>query len=237
LLVEPFGPDLLKAKIDAIFSTQEQSARKVQKEVFDKASQLQEKGKLDEALQVYSNILDGQEDAEVYYNIGYIKVAQGKYDEALVAFRRALMIDNVHGHAYKKMGEVYTQMGEAEEAENCYEKAGNIFMEREMEQEAEISFKEVLKINPDTVNVYNSLGILYRRQKRYKDAVDSYHRALKVTPDDETIYYNLGHAYLEDMQVDEARKALQKALELNKEFEKAKKLLKGIEEKLKLAGH
>ena len=42
------------------------------------------------------------------------------------------------------------------------QRAGEIYMEKNMSKEAEIAFQEVLKLNPNTTNIYNSLGILYR---------------------------------------------------------------------------
>ena len=229
ILLEPFSADSLSHKINSVLSMRKEERVDASEDFFVKAQKLTEEGKYEEALEVYKMMLEAYEDAEVYYNIGYIKTAQEKYDEALIAFRRAVMINNLHARAYKKMGEVHVKKGDPEKAEEYFQKAGDIFLERDMDSEAEEAYKEVLKINPDTTNVYNSLGILYRKQRKYDEALKQYHMAIKVSPDDENILYNLGRALLDADRVDDAKNAFLKAVEVNPDFAEAKKMLQAIE--------
>lgn len=233
ILLEPFSVDSITKKINSVLSMRTAEKDDAADDFFKMAKKLTEEGKYDEALLLYKRMLDACEDAEVYYNIGHIKTAQEKYDEALIAFRRAVMINNLHARAYKQMGQVHIQKGEPEKAEEYYQKAGDIFLERDMDSEAEDAYKEVLKINPDTTNVYNSLGILYRKQRKYNEALVQYHMAIKVSPDDENILYNLGRALLDADKVDEARDTFRKAIEINPEFIEAKKMLQAIKLGLK----
>lgn len=198
-------------------------------DLFNAALNMTKEGNYDEALTLCEKVLDKHEDAEVYYNIGYIKTNQKKYDEALVAFRKAVRIDNCHARAFKMMGEVYTKQGNTKNAQHFFEKAGEIFMERNMDDEAEAAFAEVIKINPSTVNIYNSLGIIYRKRKDYGGAIKQYNRALKVFPDDENILYNLGRAYIENKQIGEAKKSFEQALIVDPDFKEATKMLQAIE--------
>jgi len=228
ILLEPFTEEALKHKIDSVLGMHKSEKADAADDFFKKAKTLAEKGKYDEALQLYKRMLEANEDAEVYYNIGYIKTAQQKYDEALIAFRRAVMINNLYARAYKKMGEVHVKKGDPEKAEEYFRKAGDIFLERDMDSEAEEAYKEVLKINPDTTNVYNSLGILYRKQGKFEESLKQYHLAIKVNPDDENILYNLGRALLDADRIDEARNTFDRALELNPEFTEARNMLQAI---------
>ena len=228
ILLEPFSPDAIKNKIDLVLGMRNAEKSDETNDFFKKAKYLTEEGRYEEALALYKRILEAYEDAEVYYNIGYIKTAQEKYDEALIAFRKAIMINNLHARAYKKMGEVHVKKGEPEKAEEYFQKAGDIFLEREMNSEAEEAYKEVLKINPDTTNVYNSLGILYRKQRKYDEALQQYNMAIKVAPDDENILYNLGRALLDADKIDDAKAAFVRALEINPDFKEAKHMLQTI---------
>lgn len=229
IMLEPLKAGVLDQKIAAILTSAPDSATSKIEDLFTKAKQLVAAGNLDAALAIYKEVLAMGEDADVYYNIGYIKAAQGKYDEAIIAFRKAVMINNFHGRAYKMMGQVYIKLNEQAEAEKCYEKAGKIFLERNMDDEAEEVFKEVLRINPQVVNIYNSLGIIYRRRHNYAEAINLYKRAIDVDPDDENILFNLGRAYLDAKNVEEAKKSFLRALEKNPGFTEAKKMLQAIE--------
>ena len=229
ILVAPFSEEMLGQKIDGVFNPPKDEKSEAVEDFINMAKRLTEEGKYNEALAVYRRMLDVYEDAEIYYNIGYIKTAQEKWDAALVAFRKAVMINNLHAKAFKMMGEVCVQKGEPEEAEKYFNKAGDIFLEREMDSEAEEVYKEVLKISPDTTNVYNSLGILYRRQRNYDEAIKQYRMAIKVDPDDENILYNLGRALLEAKKVEDAKKAFSQAVEINPDFTEARRMLKAID--------
>lgn len=229
ILIEPITYNVLKEKILGIISGPVDAKEDEAEKLLNSALKLTKEGDYNNALSLCQEILEKQEDAEVYYNIGHIKTYQKKYDEALVAFRKAVMIDNLHARAYKMIGNVYSKKGDTKKAQHFFEKAGNIFLERNMDNEAEEAFSEVIKINPDTVNVYNSLGIIYRKRKDYKGAIKQYQRALKVDPGDENILYNIGRAYIEDKDIEKAKKTFEQALSVNPDFKEAKKMLQAIE--------
>ncbi len=230
IFIEPIRKEEIEKKLVSILSGGEVDENELKVEILlNKAKKLSKEKKYNEALAVYREIIEAHESAEVFFNIGNIKSAQGKYDEAIIAFRKAVMIDNLHARAFKEMGDVYLKKDEPQEAEKCFEKAGKIFMERNQDKEAEIAFKEVLRLNPDTVNIYNDLGILYRKQKRFDDAINNYRLALKVDPEDENIYFNLGRAHLENMQVVKARKMFEHALALDPDMDEAKRMLQAID--------
>ena len=97
-----------------------------------------------------------------------------------------------------------------------------------VDDSAEEVFKEVLKLNPNTINVYNNLGIIYRRRGKYEMAVRQYKKAIKVNPQDENIYYNLARTYFEWRRWKKALAALNKALKINPDFAEAKALAQTV---------
>ena len=229
ILIEPLEERVLDEKIiDVMRSRKDEKSEEINGR-FAEAQKLVSEGKLDKALTIYENVLTVHEDAEVYANMGYIMSAQGKFEEAIVAFRKAVMINNVHAKAYKSIGEVYVKKGEPEEAKRYFQKAGDIFLERDQDNEAEEAFNEVLRLHPDTTNVYNSLGILHRKRNNYKQAVRMYEAALKIDPSDENIYFNLGRAMLEDKRMEDAKALFKQALKMKPNFTEAKRMLLSIE--------
>jgi tetratricopeptide (TPR) repeat protein len=131
--------------------------------------------------------------------------------------------------SYKRMGEIHLKLGQSDQAQECLERAGEIFIDKYMDEEAEKVLLEALKLNPSTMNVFNSLGIIYRRQGKYQEAIRSYRKALRVNPEDEHIHYNLARVYMGVNNVTEARKSLIRAKELNPDFQAAQDLLRSID--------
>ncbi len=186
-------------------------------------------GRFDEALTSFESVLEVHEQAEVYYNMGFIKSAKGLYEDALQCFRKATRINGDFARAYKGMADALIKLGREDEAQAYLEQAAGIYMERRQDQEAEEVYQTVTRLKPDTINVFNSLGIIYRRQGRYKEAAQQYLKALKVNPDDENIYYNLSRLYAEMKLMSKAVESCRNALRLNPDFTAARELLRVIE--------
>jgi tetratricopeptide (TPR) repeat protein len=132
------------------------------------------------------------------------------------------------------MGLIYQKMGRGEEAQTSLEKAAEIHLERNQNNEAEEIFNAVLKLRPDTTNVYNSLGIVYRRQGRLEDALAAYEKALKVHQDDEFIHFNAARVHLDMNNPAMAQKHLRLALKINPDFNEAIDLVRATELGLKI---
>lgn len=229
IIVDPISMERLEGMINLLLEFELSPSNRKAKAHLAKGDLLMEDERYEDALREYGKVLDVLESAEVYYNIGYIKTAKGEYDEALAAFRKATQINQMFAKAYKAMAEVYLKMGNRNMAEKYLQMAGEIFLERQMHENAESIFKEILSINPNTINVYNSLGILYRRQNRIQEAIDLYEKAVKIDPHDENIYFNLGRAYLDLNNPEMARKCFSKALKINPNLDMARGMLKAID--------
>lgn len=229
IIVRPWTPEVFKKKITEVTDLDNDPKIVEAERAYEKGLSLMKAGRLDEALKSFEQVVTIQGNAEVYFNMGYIKSAKGQYDEALQCFRVATRIDNDHARAYKKMGEIYTKLGQVGDASKYLAQAADIYMERKQDTEAEELFEAVVKLQPDTTNVYNSLGIILRRQGRLLDSAYQYQKALKVHPHDENIYFNLGRVYLGLKENDLAREALKKALEINPHFSEAKDSLRALE--------
>ena len=217
-----------KKKVNQVLARQEQPADTQFKARYSRGLDLMKQGRFEEALDEFKAVLSIYESADIYYNVGYIKTAQGKYEEAIMAFQRAAQIDKAHASAYKKMGEAYIKLGRVEEARISLEKAAEIFMEKSMDQDAEKVLLEALKLNPKTLNIFNSLGIIYRRRGDFHEAIKNYKRALNVDPQDENIHYNLARVYISLGHYTEANKVLVRALNLNPGFKEAKDMLQSL---------
>lgn len=233
ILVKPFNAKNIRSKIATLFEVIYDREKDTEAETLMEAGKsLVEEGKYEKALENFNKIIELYENPEVYYNIGYVKAAQQKYDESIIAFRKAINIDKKYAEAFGALGEVYLKIGLNDKAEQMMQRAGEIYMEKNMSKEAEIAFQEVLKLNPNTTNIYNSLGILYRRNKDYTKAIGAYEKAMRVSPEDENIFFNLGRACFETGLMKRAKLYLQRAVEIYPDFEQAKDILEKAEKNL-----
>jgi tetratricopeptide (TPR) repeat protein len=229
IILLPLAKDTMARKLGTLFRAVPEAEFQIAEKYFQEGLEFMNQNRWEEALSCFQQVLTAHENAEVYYNMGYIKTAQGRYEEAIQYFRRATQIKNDFARAHQKMGECYIALERPRLAQQSFQNAAEIYMEKHMDDHAEQVLREVLKINPDTINVYNNLGIIYRRQKRYQKAINQYQKALKVNPNDENIYYNMGRTYFDMQEYENAQVVLQKALDINPGFGEAKNMLKNID--------
>lgn len=234
IIMMPCDNETIKARIEEALNPPKEPEDEKVEELYDLSVEQIQAGQLDLALDTCQSILDIHDNAEVYYNMGYIKSLKGQLEEALACFRRATTINGHHAKAYRQMGLIFQKLGRDEEAKVSLETAAEIHMERNQNNEAEEVFNTVLSLRPDTTNVYNSLGIIYRRQGRLPEALKAYEKALKVHQNDEYIYFNTARVHLDMGNTQAAQKSLRQALKMNPDFPEAIDLLRATELGLKI---
>lgn len=229
LLVTPFDSANIKKKLDSLKYIVADPSLQDSENLLKEAMRLVESKNYGTALGMLEKMLKQDENAEALYNIGYIKTAQGKFSEAISAFRKATRLDRLFAKAYEGMGRAYQKLGKPEDAEKCMIRAADIYMTKENVDDAEAVLKEIMEISPDTVNVYNSLGVLYRKKGDFKTALKNYQKALKVHPDRASIHYNIGRLYIELKDPEMAKNYFTKALKKDPDFKEAREVLEAIE--------
>ena len=228
LLVKPYNPTSIRDKLREMMQAPEASVIKETRISLEEGLGLLEKKEYEKALAVFEKLVTEGESAEVYYNIGYIKTAQEKYHDALVAFQKATELDRLFAKAYEAMGRIYHKLGRGKDAERFLQKAADIYLDKENTADAEEILNEILEIRPDTINVYNSLGVLYRKKGDFKRALSSYRKALRIHPDQPQIYYNMGRLWLEMKDIGHAEEQFRKALVFDPDFKEAREVLDAV---------
>ncbi len=228
ILLRPINQETLRQKLGQAREAADAPDTVTAQRLLEEGQSLLRKGRHDEALAKFRQVLITFESAEVHYNIGYIMTAQCRFEEAIMAFRKATLINQTYALAYHKLGDAYAKLGQSDNARACLERAAQIYMEKNLDAEAEQAFMRILEINPNTPNVYNSLGIVYRRQGKFEESINMYTRALRVNPRDDRIYYNLARSCIEAGKQSDAADALRRALEINPNFLEAYNLLQTL---------
>jgi len=141
-------------------------------------------------------------------NLGFVYSKQGRFEEAVDAYRTALEINPYYLNARTNLGLTYGALRRWDEAIAAYEKAleinprddaiynllGIAYAEKGLLSRAMGAFQKALEINPRSVKAQNNLGNIYLAQRRYEAAVQAYEAALRIDPAFQPAQENLKRA-------------------------------------------
>jgi len=167
--------------------------------------------------------------------MGNVLKIQGKPDEAVACYRKALEFRPDYAEAYNNMGATLEEKGDKDEAIAAYRKAlefrpdyaeachnlGNTLKAKGEVEEAVACYRKATEINPKYAEAFNSLGIALKEQGKLDEAIESYQKALELEPGGAGAYYNIANALGERGKADEAIERYLKAIELKPEYAEA----------------
>jgi tetratricopeptide (TPR) repeat protein len=139
--------------------------------------------------------------AEAHNNQGVALVRQGRLQEAIEQYERALGIEPDYAEARNNLGVALMRRGRLQEAIEQYEQA--------------------LRLKSDDAEAHNNLGVALVRQGRLQEAIEQYERALIIEPDYGEAQYNLGVALEQAGQVQEAVGHYEQALQIKPDLAEA----------------
>ncbi|CAF1531680.1 unnamed protein product [Adineta steineri] len=134
-------------------------------------------GKAEDICQVLlDQITDDKDKASVYVQLGSIKTAQGKYQEALTfyeqsraVYQKTLSPNHLDlANPYNSIGNVHYSMGNYPKALSYYEKA------------LEIKQQSLPPNHPDLASSYNNIGVVHDNMGNYPKALLAHEKALEI---------------------------------------------------------
>jgi tetratricopeptide (TPR) repeat protein len=173
-----------------------------------------------------------QDTANSHNNQGMLLLGQGKYDEAIEEFRKAVAASedlgiariNIARALYKKkdyaaaraaIDELLKRQPRSKEAENLL---ANIAMEQGLLKEAEMHLHRALEEEPNFTDARNSLGILLDREGHQEEALEEFRKVIAIDKDYAEAYNNLGVILKKQGRADEAIALFKKAVAADREF-------------------
>jgi tetratricopeptide (TPR) repeat protein len=133
-----------------------------------------------------------------YNNLGNVLVRQGKTEEAIGHYARALQIRPYFPRAHNNLGKALARQGKNEEAIGHYMKA--------------------LQLKPDLPEAHNNLGNALARQGKDEEAIDHYTKALQLKPNFAGAHNNLGNVLEHQGRINEAFYHYSMAIQLKPDF-------------------
>lgn len=218
-ILRPYSPltferHLRQAKRTGQFTEIEQAQLQEGRELVDA-------GAFDDAIEAFEEIITEQDEARRYYEMGMQYMLETKFGKAIIAFKKAVQINDLFAEAYKGLAEAYKGKGDTAMQTKYLEKAAEVFAVFDKLEETKELFIQILKYEHTTPNPFNTLGVKLRRQGDYQGAVHAYKRAIELTPDNEALYYNIARAYLFLNDRSQAEKYALQALMMQADFPEA----------------
>jgi protein O-mannosyl-transferase len=160
---------------------------------------------------------------------------QGRLEEEIADFQRALEIEPYYAEAQYDLGTALLQKGQLNEAITHFQKAleintnyadaydnlGNALLQKGNVDAAIDHFRMALKIMPGSAEAHNNIGNALLQTGNLDEAIVHFQQALQIKPDYAEAYYNLGNALLQKGDMGEAITNYQRALQIRPDYAKA----------------
>ena len=144
-----------------------------------------------------------------HYNLGITLFQKGRLDEAISAYRRALVIKPRYAKVHFSLGYAYVNKGMLDEAISEFKRAiainsrnadahyglGFVYDKKGMSDEALFEYKQAININPRYAEVHYNLGVLYQKRLKLDEAIFEYKQALASKPRYPEAHQNLSFTY------------------------------------------
>lgn len=158
---------------------------------------LAQEGRYAEAEEQFREVLEVRQPATAgdLANLAATVAAQGRAEEALGLYERALALDPEHAGAHNNLGLALVELGRLEEAEE--------------------RFRRALELDPASADARHNLGLVAARQGRHEEAARHQQEALGLDPYRADAELALGTALASAGREEEAAESFRRALELD----------------------
>jgi predicted O-linked N-acetylglucosamine transferase (SPINDLY family) len=205
-------------------------------QAFELALQYHRAGRLQEAEQVYRQILAQQPNhADALHHLGIMAHQAGRIDIAVDLIRRAIALNPNWPEARNNLGNVLKDGGQLDQAIAAYRQAiggnpnlaeahynlGNVLRDSGQLDAAIAAFGQAIAVRPDYTLAHTNLGNVLQSCGRPDDAIAAYRQAVALRPDYAEAHSNLGNALKDTGQLDEAVDAHQRAISLRADYAEA----------------
>jgi tetratricopeptide (TPR) repeat protein len=172
-------------------------------------------------------------------NLGLMATQDGRTDQAIGYFQRALQLSPDHLIALDNLGNAYRQLKQWEEARKVLEHAlavhpqdaeanyslGMVYAQTNDNARAYEYLQNALRLRPGYPEALNNLGVLYLRTGRRDEAVASFEECIRVAPAFDQSYLNLARVHAIEGEPDKARSVLRSLLKRHPDSTQAQKAL------------
>ena len=136
--------------------------------------------------------------AEFNYILGNTLKIQDKNDEAIIAYKKSLALNENFSEAYNNLANVQKKI--------------------ERFDDALLNYKNAIRTKEDNLEAYYNLANLFKSLKKYDEAIKNYKNVIKLNPNFSDAYNNIGTIYSILGKFSDAREFYLKSIKINKFF-------------------
>src|SRR5438067_802944 len=173
--------------------------------------------------------------ADAWSNLGSVRAALGRIEEAAACYQKALQLRPKHPAALFNLGNAHLRLGRPAEALACFEAArplnpptdqllaqtGRALMALGRFAEAAGAFRNHLHACPDDARTWHQLGLSLMRLRRDADALAALAKAVELAPQSAEARVTLGTALEGANRPDDALACYREALRLKPDLPEA----------------
>jgi len=193
------------------------------------------------SITLFRHTINATENNSTAHNsLGVALDAQGKTEDAIYHYKKALEIKPSYSKAYYNLGNALSEQGRISDAIVSYTKAleikpdyerahcnlGAALVEQGRIEEAIIHYTKALAINPIYFKAHYNLGNALAKQGKFVKALSHYTEALKINPDHADTHFNLGNVLIRQGKLYDAIDHYSEALRINPDDAEARDKLK-----------
>lgn len=234
----PLTPTETDSLIEATTNLEEPSKYASDTEWLNYGNQLWRVSKNKEALEAFDKAIERNGNLyQAYYAKGLAIMNSAEssedYEAALIAFEKALEIENNFPSAWRKQAEVYQTLGKYEEALNSINQAidydydgqdfalyvlkGTILSDMQRFSEAEETLTQAIKIKPNFLT-YSLRGFMRMGLEDIRGSKSDFTKAIQLNPDNYFAYWGRGTVLLIEGDYDLALGNFNQAIEIKDDF-------------------
>ena len=190
----------------------------------------------DAAVDLIGQAIARNEREPIYFsNLGAVLSDQGKGQEALASFDKALALKPDYPEAFNNRGNALRAMGRFEEALASYDRAvalkpdygdaynncGAVLAALKRYEQAVANYARALALNPRYVEAINNQGLALKELGRFADALANFDKALALKPDYAELANNQGSVLRAMGRLEEALASYDRAVALKPDYAEA----------------
>lgn len=205
-------------------------------ELFESAQKKYQAGQLDDAADLYQNVLERQPShPDALHMLGLTAYQMGQADAAAKLITQAIAYKKPFPDAEANLGTVLMALGRLTEARDALHLAhshapkngmilfnlGNVHYELSGWEEAKSAYEQSIALVPDHAQAWCQLGMTHSVLGDLQNAQIAYERSIKAQPDHSQALYNLANVHRDLGHLGQAEKLLKKAISSRKDYAKA----------------
>lgn len=193
-------------------------------ELFEKGITVLEEGKLEEAFEIFQDLLDFLPgNSEAHMAVAGIYQRQGKDDKAINEYKKIHAVDPKHYPSRYALGFLYTLRGLFDKAKEEFRYVVELAKEERLVEKAKkvlasIALEEErIQISKEARSHYNR-AIKLSQDKQFAKAIQEIQEAIRIQPENHFFHFNLGIVYINNNQLHEGTSSFLKAVELEPDY-------------------